>query len=153
MRTGKKTGRWQEMGASDVGDGHRCRRSRTSWKELEDRADGGLGRRGKSSLNRMRSQPSIPPQNHPNFPLISSVRKRLFCSGGKVVLSPEFTAQQPSEHVFVHDPSSACCEPPHAVPDQVRVSLFSLILGFSIRIHASTQEPSRVAGRGPLIQL
>ena len=140
------------MGASDVGDGHRCRRSRTSWEELEDRADGGgLGgvAKARSGSTKCALSRRFPPQNHPNFSLISSVRKRLFCSGGRLVLPPGTTAQQPSEHVFVHDPSSACCGPPH----QVRVSLFSLILGFSIRIHASTQEPSRVTGRGPLIEL
>ena len=29
------------MGASDVGDGHHRHRSRTSWEELKDRANGG----------------------------------------------------------------------------------------------------------------
>ena len=78
------------MGASDVGDGHRCRRSRTSWEELEDRADGGgLGGVAKARSTKCALSRRFPPQNHPNFSLISSVRKRLFCSGGRLVLPPE----------------------------------------------------------------
>ena len=76
------------------------------------------------------------PQNHSNFPLISSIYKRLFCSGGKVVFPRNYQTTTFGTRVRPRIlPALAGGNLPHAtsdaVPDQVRVSLFSLILGFS----------------------
>ena len=68
--------------------------------------------------------------------LFSSI---LFCTPVRRVLCTEPLHKQPSEHVFVHD----------SIQRLHWGHLTLLILGFSIRIHASNPVPFRVAGRGP----
>jgi hypothetical protein len=134
-----------KMGASDVGDGHRRRRSWTSCGFVPMAAKGGVAkaRSTKCALRRR-----FPPQNH------TQISRLFFYSQEKAVLRrwkscAEPLHRQPPEHVFVHDSIQRLHLATSRSPWLSRVSLFSLILGFSVRSHASTQDPFRVTGGGP----